>query len=210
VQPVKTETDAAPDELTRNMIDIGSRLLAERGVVGLSLRKLAALAGTSTMSVYTRFGSKQQLLEAMYREGFRRLGAALAQAAQQGDGAAAITDTPTLQTLAGAGLAYRRAALASPTLYGLMFGAAAPGFTPSAADDAAAGATYEPFRVACRLAVAHGVLAGDPERIALHLWSVAHGMVSLEIARRIDAADAEQLYAEALELAATPFLVNDA
>ncbi len=205
MESVKPRSDEIPDDLTQRMIDIGGAMLADHGVGGLSLRKLATAAGTSTMSVYTRFGSKQALLAAMYREGFRRLGAALAVSEQTSD---VVTDSAPIQILAAAGLGYRRAALASPTLYGLMFGPVPPGLTPSAEDDLAASATYEPLTAGIRAAVDAGVLAGDPERIALHLWTVAHGAVSLELAGRIDVGEqAEELYLESLAFAVAPFVV---
>jgi hypothetical protein len=112
-----------------------------------------------------------------------------------------------LLRLAEVGQAYRRAALASPTLYGLMFGPLPPGFELSEADDTAARSTYEMLVDGVRDGVAAGLLDGDPERIALHLWSVAHGMVGLELAGTlgVPADDAERLYGESLALAAQPF-----
>ena len=49
---------------------------------------------------------------------------------------------------------------------------------------------------------------GEPERIALHLWVVAHGMVSLELSGQLPLAPeaATLAYDEALALAAMPFL----
>lgn len=187
--------DVNGDELSRRLIDEGARLLAEQGPAGLSLRKLAAAAGTSTMAVYTRFGDKQGLLAAMHREGFRRLGVRLQQ-------------VPTGEPLTGLGGAYRRAALDSPHLYQLMFGPAPVGFAPGEAEDEAAAATYAPLVAAVRAAVEAGALAGDPERIALHLWVVAHGMVSLELSGQLPgpAEAATRRYEEALLLAAQPFL----
>lgn len=186
------------DELTRRLIDEGARLLVESGPAGLSLRKLAVAAGTSTMAVYTRFGDKQRLLAAMHREGFRRLGAALATAAG---------DEP-LDALAAVGLAYRQAALQSRHLYDLMFGRSAAEFRPDAEGSAAARATYDPLVHGVRACVDAGILVGDPERIALHLWAVAHGMVSLELTAQLPVAPevAEQAYREALGYAAAPFL----
>lgn len=194
----------APDDVTRRLVDQAGRLLLEHGIDGLSLRKLASAAGTSTMSVYSRFGSKQQLLAGMYREGFDRLGAALTEAARSG--------AEPLRVLGEIGHAYRRAALTSATLYGLMFGPPTPGFDPSPKDATAAEATYRPLVDAVRRCVDAQVLAGDPERIALHLWAVVHGMVSLELAGRLhlDGPSAEQAYDEALLLAARPFLTAPA
>jgi AcrR family transcriptional regulator len=199
---VKRDFPGAGDDLTRRLIDEAGRLLLEHGIGGLSLRKLATAAGTSTMSVYTRFGGKQQLLAAMYREGFDRLGASLLDAAR--------TDGDPLHVLAEIGAAYRRAALVSPTLYGLMFGPPIPGFEPSPEHAAAARATYRTLVDAVRRCVSAQVMSGDPEQIALHLWAVVHGMVSLELAGQLppDLATPEQAYDRALVLAAGPFVTE--
>ena len=189
-----------PDELTRRLLDRAGELLLEQGSEGLSLRKLAADVGTSTMSVYTRFGGKPQLLAAMHREGFDRLGRALTEVAPDGD---------PLAVLGEVGIAYRRAALASPSLYGLMFGPPPPGLEVSEADTAAAESTYLPLVDAVRRCIDADVLHGDPEEVALHLWAVAHGMVSLELAGRLPEGTApDEAYERALTNAAVPFLVT--
>ena len=187
------------DEIGARLIDEAGRILTEEGPAALSLRRLAALAGTSTMAVYTRFGDKDGLLAAMHAEGFRRLGRALREAAARAGG-------DPLAALAEMGSAYREAALDSPHLYHLMFGEAAPSFQPGDDGRAIADAAYEPLVSGVRSALDAGALAGgDAERIALYLWAVSHGFVSLEIARRIDTASAEAAYRDALILAATPF-----
>ena len=195
--PVKVE--AAPDALTRQLMDEAGRLLAESGPAGLSLRRLAEAVGTSTMTVYTRFGNKQGLLSAMHREGFRRLGSALAEAAEETDPASALLAT---------GRAYRRAALEGAALYGLMFGSPVEGLELSPEDEEAAAATYQPLVEAVRRCCDGGVLTGNPERIARHLWTVAHGAVSLELAGRLPALGQppEEAYDDALAAAAAPFL----
>jgi AcrR family transcriptional regulator len=202
VTTVNAHSQGAPDDLTRRLVDEAGRLLLEYGIGGLSLRKLATAAGTSTMSVYTRFGGKQQLLAAMYRQGFDRLGASLIDASR--------TSGDPLHVLAEIGYAYRRAALASPTLYSLMFGPPIPGFEPSPENAAAARATYLPLLDAVRRCVDAQLLTGDPEQIALQLWAVVHGMVSLELAGQLplDLSATQQAYARALVLAASPFLTT--
>ncbi len=185
-------------DLMERLVDEGARLLAEQGPAGLSLRKLAAAVGVSTMPVYTLFGDKQGLLRAMHREGFRRLGDALHAVPHTGD---------PLADLVGVGMAYRQAALASPHLYGLMFDRLAPGFSPDADGEAAAGAAYRPLVDAVARCQREGVFTGSgPERIALHLWAVTHGMVSFELNGTLPGGDAEPLYLEALTLAGMPFL----
>lgn len=188
------------DEIGVRLVDEAGRILTEDGPAGLSLRRLAAQAGTSTMAVYTRFGDKDGLLAAMHAEGFRRLGSALqAAAARQPDDA--------LESLFEMGLAYRQAALDSPHLYHLMFGEMAPSFEPDEDGRAIADAAYEPLVSGVRRALGAGALTGgDAERVALYLWAVSHGFVSLEISRKVEAESAEAAYRDALLLSAIPFL----
>jgi AcrR family transcriptional regulator len=193
----RSSTD--PTDLTGRLVDEAARLLVEHGPAGLSLRKLAAAVGVSTMPVYTLFGDKQGLLDAMHREGFRRLGETLRAVRQTAD---------PLADLIQLGLAYRRAALASPHLYGLMFGRPVPEFSPGDAGRAAAEAAYRPLVDAVTRCQQAGALTGDdPERIALHLWAVAHGMVSLELNDQLpETGDPDGRYTEALGYAGMPFL----
>jgi AcrR family transcriptional regulator len=190
------------DELTAKLVDEGARLLVEEGPAGLSLRKVAAAAGVSTMPVYTLFGDKQGLLTAMHREGFRRLGEAM-RAEPAGDDPA--------EYLGRLGLVYRTAALASPNLYDLMFGHEVAGVQPDADGTAAADAAYRPLVDAVARCQDAGLLIdGDPEPMALYLWAVAHGMVSLELNGKLPEPEAaEGRYAEALAYSIMPFLRRD-
>ena len=188
------------DRVGVRLVDEAGKILTEEGLGALSLRRVAARAGTSTMAVYTRFGDKEGLLAAMHAEGFRRLGRALQDASTR-------SGEDPLGALAEMGLAYRRAALDSRHLYSLMFGEAASGFQPGRGGLAIADAAYEPLVSGVRKALDAGALTGgDPERIALYLWAVSHGFVSLEIAGKLDTESAEAAYSDALVLAATPFL----
>lgn len=188
------------DALSARLIDEAARLLAEEGPAGLSLRRVAAAAGTSTMAVYTRFGDKEHLLAAMHREGFRRLQERLRRAAEAPGG-----------SLAELGRAYRLSALESPHLYGLMFGLAPTGLDPADQDHATAASTFSSLLDGVHGAVDAGVLVGDPYRIARHLWVVVHGMVSLELSGQlpVPADEAAAAYDDALMLAARPFLPED-
>ncbi|MDT7549430.1 MAG: hypothetical protein QOE84_1824, partial [Actinomycetota bacterium] len=161
-------------DLATRLVDEAGRVLSDEGAAALSLRRLATATGTSTMSVYTLFGDKSGLLAAMYRAGFERLGAAMSVAVEG-------VDDP-LTALAELGLAYRRAALANPHLYDLMFGRPVAAFEPDPADREVADAAYRPLVEAVRRCIESGALvAADAERTASYLWAVTHGMVSLEL-----------------------------
>jgi AcrR family transcriptional regulator len=199
VPAVKTHTAA----LATRLVDEAGRILSAEGASALSLRRLAQATGTSTMAVYTLFGDKQGLLAAMYREGYERLGAALRAAA--GDTA----DDP-LERLARLGYAYRANALANPHLYDLMFGRPVAAFAPDPEVTEIADAAYQPLVDAVRRCVDAGALIGIAERIALHLWGVSHGTVSLELAGHLpgDATERARLYTEAMVFASWPFLAQ--
>jgi len=197
----RSGTGARPraSELMQRLVDEAARLLVEEGPAALSLRKLAATVGVSTMPVYTLFGDKQGLLAAMHREGFRRLGEALRAVPPSAD---------PLADLVQLGVAYRRAALASPHLYGLMFGRPVPEFAPDHEGRAVADAAYQPLVAGvARCQQAGALTGGDPQRVALHLWSVAHGMVSLELNQQLpEIGTGDDLYLQALAFAGVPFL----
>jgi len=197
VPAVKTHTV----DLATQLVDAAGRILADEGVGALTLRRLAQTAGTSTMAVYTLFGDKPGLLAAMYREGYRRLGATMAAAAEG-------VDDP-LEALVRYGRAYRSAALANPHLYDLMFGRPVPAFSPDEDAQQVADSTFRPLVEGVQRCLDAGVLVGDDaERVAFHLWAVSHGMVSLELAGHLpnDRAARDVAYEEALVLSSWPFL----
>ena len=97
-------------------------ILESEGPDGLSVRRIAAAAGVAPMGVYNHFESKFGIVEALYVQGFQRLGDAMAAMAQ--------IDDPAEALLEGA-RAYRALALAHPMAYQVMFLRAVPGFEPS-------------------------------------------------------------------------------
>ena len=185
------------ETLRQRLLDEAGRLLAVEGVGAVTLRQVAARAGTSTTAVYSLFGDKDRLLAAMYTEGFARLGRALDRAS---------VGEP-LQALGAVGMAYRRAALAAPHLYGLMFGGTAPSGEAKDVADAA----FLPLLQGVQDCLANGDLAGGAARqIANHLWAVAHGMVSLELAGILggSARARTDAYRQSLLQGVTPFLIR--
>jgi AcrR family transcriptional regulator len=87
------------------------------------MRSVAIGAGVSTMNVYSRFGSKDGLLDVIYREGFETLGRRL--------GAIVEPDLPS--EIRAFAATYRAFALEHPARYELMFGGEGRGFRPTAA-----------------------------------------------------------------------------
>ncbi|GLY52944.1 TetR/AcrR family transcriptional regulator [Lentzea sp. NBRC 102530] len=158
------------DALRRRLLQRAGELLSTEGPAGVSLRKIATDVNTSTTAVYSLFGGKPALLEALYDEAFTRFGRNLA--------AVPVTDDPA-EDLLRIGLAYRRSALEDPQGYSVLYSKVVE---PTKEMSRAAGRTFAPVINAVRRAVEQGVyLAEDPEQIAMSMWGIAHGLVSLEL-----------------------------
>lgn len=180
------------DALRTRLLDRAAELMSSEGPQALSLRRLAAEAGTSTTAVYSLFGGKPGLLTAVYDEAVRRFGAHLA--------AVAPSDDP-LDDLRRLSEAYRRSALDDPHLYEVMFNRRSPAFEPDEAARERSKATFAPLVDAVARAIARGQLpAGDPVELATACWSCAHGLVSLELGGLLpaEAGPPRQLFVTAL------------
>lgn len=161
------------ESLRVKLLDRAGELLSTEGAKALSLRKLAADAGTSTTAVYSLFGGKPDLVNAVYAEGFVRFGARLAAVPRTDDAA---------EDLVRLGLAYRESALADPHLYSIMFTRTVPGFEPRTEVTQQTGRTLQPLLEVVRAGIESGQFRAEPpETIALGAWGIVHGLVMLEL-----------------------------
>lgn len=167
---------AADPNLRGALIETAARLLAEHGPDAVSLRRLANEVGTSTMAIYTHFGSMGELRLALRDEGFARLAARMNAVDETGD---------TVADLIGLSRAYVSTARTAPNLYRAMFldGPVAGG------DDAVKGlGTFKHLVHGVTRCVDAGRFdADDPEQMALQLWSFNHGVLMLHFAGLINA-----------------------
>jgi AcrR family transcriptional regulator len=187
--------------LRRAVLDEASRLLTAEGPQALTMRRVAGAVGCSTTVLYTMFGAKEGLADALYREGFERLRRRLE--AVPGDGR-------PLARLGALAHAYRQNALAERSYYGVMFQQAIPGYRPSATSLAAGRASLEVLTEAVRACMAARVMEpGDPQAVAEVLWAAVHGAVSLELAGHFpDPEVAAERFQTLASAAAAPFLTN--
>jgi AcrR family transcriptional regulator len=180
------------DALRVRLLEQAVRTLSEDGPEGLRLRKLAADVGTSTTAVYSLFGGKPGLLDALFDEAFTRFGRRLAEVEFRGD---ARTDMMAL------GLAYRANALAEPHFYQVMFGPVGGAVTPSPESRTRAEGTFEPLVEAVRRAIDAGQIRdADPTLVATTMWATVHGLVSLELRGLLPeaAGEATEIYRQTL------------
>jgi AcrR family transcriptional regulator len=173
-----SQDQSQPEDLRERLVAAGLRMLAEDGPAELTVRRIAAAAGTSTMGVYSRFGGRAGILEALYRRGFDLLRTAL--------GAVPEAEEP-IHHIRDLAFAYRRFALANPALYAFMFERPIPDFDPSPAlRRQALDATFGLLVAAVERAATLGALPDtDPVRASYVVWCVTHGMVSLELTHAV-------------------------
>jgi len=169
------------DEIRRQLVEAGIVILERDGLQALSVRKLAAEVGASTMAVYTHFGSMTGVVDALSDEIFARFGAALAGVPH--------TDDPVADFFS-MGAAYRRFALRNPQHYQLMFGTSVPASLSSVRRDLTvtghATSRDASFQILCesvRRMIDAGRIRNDGEAaVAGRIWSICHGAVMLEMA----------------------------
>jgi len=158
-----TKGEPPTADMSQRLLESALGILQDTGAAALTVRNITERAGCSTTGVYTYFGGKHGLVEAIFLDGFASFDRAVQPFYENRD-------------LLGAGRAYRQWALANPMHYLVMFGRAVPDFEPSEPGFARA---YESFAALIQ-AVAHAG-AGDPEAAAYHLYATVHGYVMLEL-----------------------------
>jgi AcrR family transcriptional regulator len=153
--------------MREQLVEAAAQIIATDGLAGLTLRRLTREVGTSTMAIYTHFGSMDELRHAIRREGFARMDARF-RAIEQ-------TDDPVAD-LSSQGWAYWRNAVENPNLYRAMF-------MHGGIDDprAAVGETTFDMLVAAvqRCLDAGRFMPAEPRALAVQLWSMVHGICSL-------------------------------
>ncbi|WP_028936583.1 TetR/AcrR family transcriptional regulator [Pseudonocardia spinosispora] len=180
------------DALRVRLLEQAVRTLSKEGPDGLSLRKLAAQVGTSTTAVYSLFGGKPGLLNAVFDEAFDRFAQRL--------GTVEHVDDLIEQGIALAA-AYRSSALDEPHFYQVMFGQVGGELTPDEESVRRATATFTPLVEWVRQAMDAGLLREEnPRTVATTMWSVMHGLVSLELRSLLPPGSGEpaELYRHAL------------
>jgi AcrR family transcriptional regulator len=143
-----------------------------RGAGVLNLRQVAAAADVSTMGVYTHFGSKQRLLEALYLHGFALLGERLRRVPTGPDARAGLI---------GFSLAYRSFGLDYDALYALMFEGASPDFQPSDSSRQEGLQTFDLLTDRVRGWCSDPLRAGSDAHL---VWAALHGLTSIELMHR--------------------------
>jgi len=160
--------------LRAEIIDATKELLARAGQVdAVSIRQIAKIVGVTPPSIYRHFADKDQLIDAAVAQVFEDLDAVMS--------AATDPNESPMERLRQQGQAYVRFARDHPEHYRL---ATAPGETAGAVDQVLTSSAFAHFTATVTECMNLGVITpGDPVPVVLELWSSAHGIASLLIAK---------------------------
>jgi len=163
------------DLLRDEILDAATEIILSSGhASAASIRSVAHRVGVTPPSIYLHFADKDALLDAVCARYFEKLDAEM-QRAGAGHSSA-------LEALRAQGLAYVRFATATPELYRIA--AMAEGTPGSDIDATLASAAFRHMRESVVELMDAGIYAaGDPTTVALELWSAAHGVAALLIAK---------------------------
>ena len=160
--------------MREKILAVASHLLSTEGSQALSMRRITKEAGCSTMVLYSHFGGKEGVIEALFLEGFERLHEAV------------LSIEPAAnprQQILNLCRTYRQVAHTYPTHYAIMFLNAVPEFRPSDESRKRAKASMEPLLAAVTHWLEVSGRSEDPEILAMQIWAASHGHVALELTR---------------------------
>lgn len=176
---------SAPDTAAA-VLDAAHNLFVREGLGALSVRKVARAAGYTTMVVYSHFGGKTGVVNALFAKGFSLLAAA-----QE----AVPRDLQPTERVQGLCRAFIDLASEHPNYFQLMFGGAGPEYEPTHASRADALQTFGNLKQAVQAALPQSGLDIDDRsaRIARQLFSLCYGWASLRHVNMLNSIDIEEI-----------------
>jgi AcrR family transcriptional regulator len=161
--------------LRDEILDAATELLLDIGhAKAVSIRSVAERVGVTPPSIYLHFQDKDALLDAVCARYFEKLDEEMQRVS--------ALQTDTVEVLRAQGLAYVRFATQNPELYRIA--TMSEWRSDSHVDAALASSAFEHMRATIETLMGEGILAsGDAAGIALELWSAAHGVAALLIAK---------------------------
>jgi AcrR family transcriptional regulator len=161
----------------RKAVRVATRLFAKQGYAAVTLRAIAEGLGVSAMAPYRYFENKAEIFALVRADAFRRFA--------DGQERAFAGARAPMERLFAMRDEYVRFALEHPDAYRVMFDLdqePEADYPELAAENHR---SFDALKEAARLAIADGVLAGEPSIVAHQLWATLHGLISLHLAGKL-------------------------
>jgi AcrR family transcriptional regulator len=175
-------------DVETSLLRAADAVLRRDGLAGVTVRAVAAEAGVAPMGVYSRFGSKDGLVDALLIRAIEDFRAAVS----------ANEEPDAAERLKAGGRRYREWALANRQHYEAIFLARIG--LGSAQVAGASLRAFEELLARVEYAMAAGVLRQDDvTEVAQQIWNAVHGAVALELNSLVLTDDAGATYERLLE-----------
>lgn len=160
------------EEVHKSIMQKAREIAAQDGWAAVTVRKVAERIGYTAPIIYEHFGSKDELLNQILKEGYDTLHAEIAEAVQR------LEDKD--DRIRAMAMAYWDFAHETPELYQLMYGMEGARATSEAARD---------YAVPTAKLIADELVRYNPSQITtsnvavviVEAWSIVHGMIALDI-----------------------------
>ena len=180
----------AVEDTRRAILDRAVELVAEHGVRGVSFREVARRAGVSHQAPYHHFGNLHGILEAVAREGFASLAAAMKQAGEP--------HRDPVEAMTAMGLAYVEFATHHVGHFRVMFQRSLVDLHDPSAPIEEAVETYSVLLSCAHRVAGAGYGAGtEPDALAHVCWSMVHGLSVLIVEDTLQAKTPRDVHIEA-------------
>ena len=199
------------------ILEAARDLLAEGGVAGLSMRHIADRVGVTATAIYHYFDGKQALINRVVFIAFERFGAYLKDAMN-------AHPKGSVERVFALGEAYLRFALENQAYFRVLFSIQPK--PHSALDELPEDGGYHLLRQAVAEAIDAGTIRTEPlcaehvtescdvmqaetDLVAMYMWSVVHGLVTLNLCGAFDICSCDEQPSGADLLKAFMPFVND-
>jgi AcrR family transcriptional regulator len=166
-------------ELRALILESARKLFVENGIEQTNIRSIAENIDYSIGTVYKYFKDKNAILHALHTQGFMDLG---------GQFQILYNVKDPMERLRAMGKVYIKFALDQPDMYDLMFNLKAPMEFLEAINEEKwneGKATFDVLRTTVKDCMSAGYFKGHVlEPLSFLIWSLVHGMCSLEIRQR--------------------------
>lgn len=166
------------EEVRCQIIDAAWKIVQEEGWQSLSMRKIADRIEYSAPIIYGHFESKEALLEEFTRQGYRELYQWVLKAKE--------ARTDPAEQLEAIWMAYWDFAFANPAYYQLMFGVEIGCCEMKNGIPEAKAGTEMVTEILNELIASGKHPDADPCLKYYHLWSVVHGLISINLTRKFN------------------------
>jgi AcrR family transcriptional regulator len=177
----KTRKTNRKEELRDLILDAALKVFVEEGLEHLSIRRIAEIIGYSPTTIYLYFNDKNHLLFELCELGFLRM-------AEMNNNLSAIQNP--LERLHRMGENYIKFGLEHPAYYDLMFNQEGPMERLAIMDNAewnSGDRAFAELKEIISDCIEQGMIRkGDTNTIAMAVWGMVHGLVSLRVCKRFD------------------------